>query len=144
MTKIRKRPSIQLLSTIIESLEGIQASLPTGYIEEDDQDDDGGDQEIRGKGIADSEEIEVALSALVSIVCERLEIPVEPSSLSDLLESIFSPEDDVVSVAVNLEDAINGYFGELFGEDLDLADTYFSDLIELLKERREKWKHRKR
>jgi hypothetical protein len=125
-------------------LEGIQASLPTGYIEEDDQDDDGGDQEIRGKGIADSEEIEVALSALVSIVCERLEIPVEPSSLSDLLESIFSPEDDVVSVAVNLEDAINGYFGELFGEDLDLADTYFSDLIELLKERREKWKHRKR
>ncbi|UWZ84745.1 hypothetical protein [Occallatibacter riparius] len=143
MSKIRKRPTIRLVDTLIEELEGIRDLLPTVYMEDEEEDDEGEGGPIKAAGKIDSEEIEVALSALVSSISEKLDLRVEPSSFSDLLEALFSPEDDLVSLAVNLEDAINGYFGELFGENLDLADTYFGDLIALLKERREKWKRPK-
>ena len=91
-------------------------------------------------GSIESEEVEVALSSIVTTMTDKCDLATEPDSFSEMLESLFGSGDDAVSLAVNLEDAINGYFGELFGEDLNLANTYFSDLIELLKERRKKWK----
>jgi hypothetical protein len=138
--RIRKRPA-RVINELVEGLEEISELLPTNSFVENDDDDD--DDSIDASPSIDSEEIEVALSGLVSSLSDRLDLKVEPVSLSALLELLFSPEDDVVSLAVNLEDAVNGYFGELFGENLDLAEIYFADLIAILKERREKWKPQK-
>ena len=135
----RKRLTAELMDSLIGELEGVQGLLPSSYYAVDDSDGDGGEDTVEA-GKIESEDLEVALAAAVSSVGERCDPPIDPDSLSDLLEKLFSADDDAVSLAVNLEDAINGYFGELFGENLDLADTYFSDLITLLKERRKKWK----
>ncbi|MGD0481613.1 MAG: hypothetical protein ABSA42_15675 [Terracidiphilus sp.] len=128
-----------MMDSLIEELEGVQGLLPSSYYSVGDADEDG-DDDTAEAGKIESEEVEVALAAAVSSIGERCDLPIDPESLSQLLEMLFSSDDDLVSIAVNLEDAINGYFGELFGENLDLADTYFSDLIAILKERREKWK----
>jgi hypothetical protein len=140
MRRTRKtRLTAELMNSLIEELEGVQGLLPAAYYSVGDDDGDGGDDTVEA-GQIESEEVEVALAAVVSSIGERCDLATDPESLADLLEMLFSSEDDLVSLAVNLEDAINGYFGELFGENLDLADTYFSDLIAILKERREKWR----
>jgi hypothetical protein len=140
MSRTRKRRlTVELMDNLIEELEGVQGLLPSAYYSVGDDDGDGGDDTLEA-GQIESEEVEVALTAAVSSIGKRCDLPTDPESLSELLEMLFSSDDVLVSLAVNLEDAINGYFGELFGENLDLADTYFSDLITILKERREKWK----
>ncbi|MBB5063118.1 hypothetical protein [Granulicella mallensis] len=128
----------QVIDELIEELKGVHSILPSAYSDVDDEDDD----VFIEAGQIESEEVEVALSAVISVISKQCKLVQEPSSLSGLLELLFSPEDDLVSVAVNLEDAINGYFGELFGEDLDLADDYLTDLIDLLQQRRDKWTQR--
>ena len=135
----RNRLTVELMDKLIEELEAVQGLLPGAYYTVDDEGEDAG-EEIVQAGQIESEEVEVALSAAVSSIGEQCNLPTAPESLSELLEKLFSADDDLVSLAVNLEDAINGYFGELFGENLDLADTYFSDLISTLKERRKRWK----
>lgn len=140
MKRTRARPS-QIIDELVLELEGIRDILPSAWYSEVEE---GEEDDIQiGNDSIDSEEIEVAISGLVSTLSEKLNLKADPGSLSELFESLFSPEDDAVSIAVNLEDAVNGYFGELFGENLELAHTYFSDLIDLLKERRAKWKHKK-
>lgn len=135
----KKKLTVELMDSLIEELEGVQGLLPSSYHSVGDGDEDGDDDTVEA-GKIESEEVEVALAAAVSSIGKRCDLPIDPESLAQLLEMLFSSDDDLVSIAVNLEDAINGYFGELFGENLDLADTYFSDLIAILKERREKWK----
>jgi hypothetical protein len=137
--KTKKTPTRKVVDTLIEELEGIKGELPASiYLYDHDEEDD--EAPLSENGTISSEQIEVALSGLVSSISEALGLPVEPGSLSELLEALFSSDDDSVSLALNLEDAVNGYFGELFGENLDLAETYFTELIELLKEKRKKWK----
>jgi hypothetical protein len=137
----RKKLTVDLMNSLIEQLEAVQGLLPTAYYSVADS-DEGDEEDTEEAGQIESEEVEVALASVVSSLAEQFELPTEPSSFSELLQELFSPDDVLVDLAVNLEDAINGYFGELFGENLDLADTYFSDLITTLKERREKWKKR--
>jgi hypothetical protein len=137
----RVKLGIEGLDTLINELDGVRDKLPSAFGEYgvDDEDDS---YTIIEPGKIDSEEVEVALSAVVSTLSGKYDLEDEPESLSDLFEILFSPEDDLVGIALNLEDAINGYFGELFGEDLDLADDYLCDLIAILKAKKEKWLQR--
>jgi hypothetical protein len=130
-----------LFDELLAELAGIRDALPSAWYDEVEE-SEGEDSQPR-KGKIDSEEIEVAISGLVASLSKKLGLTDEPGSLSALLESLFSPEDDAVSIAINLEDAVNGYFGELFGENLELAHAYLSDLIELLEKRRASGKARK-
>jgi hypothetical protein len=140
--RLRRRGKLtpEILDLLIEELDDVFGNIPSSYYKyETDDDDDNGDDDDGIEGKIDSEEIEVALSGIISTISKRCKLKVEPTSLSALLEILFSPDDDLVSLASNIEESINGYFGELFGENLDLANDYFSDLLEELKERREKW-----
>lgn len=134
----RRKLTLEALDCLIGELEGVYSILPSAYYELDDNDDDD-DEPVAGKGTIESEEVEVALSAVVETVSNMCNLASEPKSLNDLFEVLFSSTDNLVDLAVNLEDAVNGYFGELFGDCLDQANAYLSDIIEILKERRKKW-----
>ena len=135
--KSKKRgSSAAVLQLLIDELDGVYSTLPSAYYEVSDDEEDG--EDVIEAGQIDSEEIEVALSGVVTSVSTRCKLKREPTSLSELLEVLLSPDDELVSIAENLEEAINGYFGELFGESLELANEYLRDLIDGLKERKEK------
>jgi hypothetical protein len=140
LTPLRKRRlSFGALETLIEELDAVRSILPNafaGYTDDDDEDS------YFEAGQIESAEVEVALSSVISTMTVKCKLLDEPESLSELFEELFSPDDDLVNLAVNLEDAVNGYFGELFGEDLGSADDYLTDMVTTLKERRDKWKTR--
>jgi hypothetical protein len=138
-TTKRRRLSFAALEDLIEELDGVRSILPSRYLVYGDDDDEGAYVE---EGKIESADVEVAISSVISTMTDKCRLRNEPETLSELIEKLFSPDDELVNLAINLEDAINGYFGEIFGEDLDLADDYLADIISALKERRDKWKTR--
>ncbi len=146
MSKVqRKRPRLNTdtMNELIQELRSLKDTLPDPYGSYE-EDEEGNEISSTEPGQIESEEVEVSISALVSTISSNWDTALEPSSLSDLLTALFSSADDVVSLAVNFEDAVNGYFGELFGENLNIAGDYLAELITTLEERRDKWKERRK
>ncbi|WP_041597187.1 hypothetical protein [Granulicella tundricola] len=127
------RHAIKTLRLILEELRGISDLLPAAYQLVGKIDEDG-EIDLPESSI-ESEDVEIAVSALVSTVAETCDINDEPSSISELFTLILSSGDDLVSLAVNFEDCINGYSGELFGENLKLAQSYLDSIITVIEER---------
>jgi hypothetical protein len=87
----------------------------------------------------ESEEIEVAVDELVSDLNDMRGHRRQAASLSDLFSVLFGKSSETVSVASDLGDAINGYFGQLLEEHIDQAQRCITELIDFVSSRMEQW-----
>ncbi len=143
-TRRRKSLNFDALRNLIDELKGVRGNLPSPYGEYIENEEDDEDYELTEPGHIESEDVEVGINAALSTATNEFELVEEPNCLSDLFAQIFSSDDEIVGVAINFEDAVNGYFGELFGEDLSLANSYLTEIITTLEERIGPWTKRKR
>lgn len=84
---------------------------------------------------ADAEEIEVAVDELLSNINEISGRKRKAESLSELFKALFGKRAHIATIARKFEDSINGYFGQLFGDDLRNAREYLDELIDYVNER---------
>jgi len=132
-----KGPSLEILKTLRDELDGIDSILPSISDSVPNEEDDS-EMEITTTSI-EAEEVEVAASALVSTINGKLGDESDAESFGELFADIFGDSSKEAELAAEFEEAIEGYFGDLFGEDLDRASELLYDLIALVKARIDKW-----
>jgi hypothetical protein len=132
--KNRRGPSTEILHALQDELGVIDSILPfrrkieppiSEESEEYEPEDD-----IEPK--IESEEIELAVDQLIMSINELRGNKREAETLSDLFSIYFGSRSEAASTASAFEVAINGYFGNLFGEDLKKARQYLYELIDLV------------
>jgi hypothetical protein len=102
---------------------------------EDDPMEEGDDDYSEVPSIS-TEDVEVAVDELLSEINLKLKASRkrEVKALGDFFARFYGVNSDITSSALEFEDAINGYVGLLFGEDLERANSELSTIIEFVGE----------
>jgi len=135
--RITKGPSLEILEALLEGLEEVEAVLPGRLVPDDDAGEGEYDEEDPS---IEAEEIEVFTDGVVSVINDLRGKKREAKSFADVFAILFGEQSKTVAIAEDFENASNGYFGNLFGTDLERSQQLLSELIESVKERIEKWK----
>ena len=91
----------------------------------------------------EAEEVEVAVDQMLSDVNWRLiesDRKAEVDSLSELFSRYYGTKSSIVIACEEFEDAINGYLGQLVGEELERARVQLSLIIAFVKKELTRWK----
>lgn len=159
-----KRVSAETLKALLDQLEGLQGLFPerneepykeasgetpssvpvpimaeqsaNKEVDSDEEPDfDPDEDDYSEKDTIDAEELEAAVDVLLSEMNSYLADKKEAKSIQELFALLFGEESRCVKIAADFEDAINGYFGHLFGKDLDLAEDRLDQLITYVRSR---------
>jgi hypothetical protein len=165
--KSKSRPTLETLKTLKDHLDGLDGLIPSVpiYLEKEekaekqesekgqvdemgDSDDEPADDEYEEVYVVDDhpagaiecEEIEFAIDGLLTDLNVLFDSKTEAKTLSDLFEEMFGEDAEIIDTVVEFEEAINGYFGWLFGDEAERAHGALATMVEFIEGRIEEWK----